>query len=193
MLRKLSIAAAAALLLVSSGASAASINLGGSSLNGNTLLDLSTDGQLSFDLDLANFSTIALQVDLSAADQLAGTISWNAIFANLSALNLGSYFISIAGADITLVGDLTDTFQTPIAGLVTTPGSALISFPGAGEAAGFELGNPLGLTTTDWELSNFLGPSFSMNLTGSPVPEPASVLLLAVAAAALALRRRTAD
>ncbi len=191
MLRKLKLAAAALLVLAGASAQAATIS-GSSTLNGNGVTDFSTDGLLSFDLDQNNLNPVSLTIDLSAADLSAGTISWNAIFANLTSGNLGSYSISVAGADISFVGDLTDTFQTPIAGLSTTLSSALITFPGAGEAAGFELGNPLGFTSADWELSNFTGSSITVYLQGYAVPEPSLGALLAVGAVLATLRFRRA-
>ncbi len=190
MLRTLKRVAVALLLLAGSGAQAATINTLGSSLNGNNVTDFSGDGLLSFDLDVSNLNPVSLSIDLSAADLTAGTIEWNAIFANLSAGAFGSYSISISGATISFVGDLTDTFQTPITGFSTTPSSALISFPGAGEAAGFELGNPLGFTSYDWQLSGFTGSSITVQLQAYAVPEPSLAALLAFGAALVAIRFR---
>ncbi len=189
MLRKLKLAAAGLLLLASTGAQAATINLSGSSLAGNGLTDFSTDGLLSFDVDLNNFGPVSLQIDLSAADLSSGTIAWNSIFANLTSSNLGAYSISVSGAAISFVGDLTDTFQNAL-GAVTTPTSAYVSFPGVGEAAGFELGNPLGFTSNDWQLGGFTGSSITVYLQGVAVPEPSLAALLALGAVLGVIRLR---
>ena len=134
---------------------------------------------------------MSLTINLSAADLAAGAVDWNAIFANLSPSNFGAYSILVAGADISFVGDLTDTFQTPIAGLTTGLSSAYITFPGAGEAAGFELGNPLGFTSYDWVLSNFTGSSITLQLQAYAVPEPSLAALLAFSALVAVRFRRS--
>jgi hypothetical protein len=191
MYRKWKIAVAALVALVGATVQAATINTSASVLNGNNLTDLSTGGLLSFDLDVVNTNQLALSIDLSSADLSAGSIAWNALFTNLSPASFTTYAVQIAGATISFIGDLTDTFQTPLSGLSTTATSAFITFPGTGEAAGFELGNPLGFTSNDWQLSGFTGSSITVYLQANAVPEPslAALLLLGAAFGTLRLRR----
>lgn len=171
-------------------AAAVSLDLAGSNLNGNAVIDHSGPGLLSFDVDLQNAAVVTLKVDFDPGESAA---AWNVLVTDLSGTLSGARVLSWSGAAITGQGTLRDGFDREVADVVLTGGSqvAVIDFADPGEAAGFTLGDPQGLIAgaADWGVE---APSNGASVT-LVLPEPQAAWPRAAglaALAALAARRR---
>lgn len=147
----------------------------------NVFNDASGPNLLSFDLDVLDGSPLTVDVDLGGD---AGPLTFNLLVSNFAPDAFGSFAIELlGGAEFAFVGEVTDGlgfFFTNVA-----PGSTLVQIgfhpDSALTLAGFEVGDPLGLSgALDWsiDVSNVVGGSFQMSLRPTLVPEPSLLALL---------------
>lgn len=176
---------------------AATINVGNSNLNGNTVSDFGVDGLVDFDLFVNNSGLTILTLDLTAAEMAAGMVSLR-MGGVVDALAGGfdTARISVGGANsFGLVGDAADSANNPVP-VDATSNSGRMTFTPA-ELSFFTIGD-LGGSSIDW-IIDFPTNASSIKLTVSikegpaVVPLPAGVWLLMSAMVGLGLiRRRTA-
>lgn len=151
--------------------------------------DVSGAGLLSFDLDIRDGSFTAAEVDLEGE---TGPLEFNAVVFNLSPQTFSAFDIVVGdGAIFSVVGEVTDGFDVFFPNVSSTATAARISFAPDADAtlAGFEIGDPLGLTgATNWEIdvSNVPGGLFSIGMQAILVPEPGTALLLSLGLIGLA-------
>lgn len=189
MFRPVRLLAAAMMLgaLVSAPTQAVVIT-GVSTAPGNSAVDFSTIGNVSFDLDLASFNPdTILTFRLEAGD--GPVIGLDAIVRNLN------LFTGIEHLKLILSGATFETLGTAVgfggAGTVRGGGSTgIMDFP-VPEFLDITIGD-VGFGGTDWaiDVANLrVGDTFSMRVT--TVPEPSGLaLLVGGLGAALTLRRR---
>ena len=157
----------------------------------NTVTNFSTPGAVSFDLDLANFSTTTLNFVLEA-DDLAGPLNFDALVRNLSGAGLERFTFSLQGISFAGAGTVTPAFGT--VGSVTSGATAAAIGFARPEFAEFQFGDVFGNAgTADWLLATAgLSAGDSFSITAS-VPEPSSILLtlpMLCMAGLMAARRR---
>lgn len=191
MNRLLMLGVLAASFAGASTAGAVSVDLLGSSLNGNGMIDNSSIGLLSLSGDVDNLSPVDLSIVLDSSE-LGGTIAFNGEFQVDTPTALTGYRVEILtpGVSISLVGDVLNSFGNPM----STSGNGLaqeIAFAPA-EDLFFEIGDPLLAGSTDWAFDvSGLAPGvdrFEVRLTA--IPEPGTALLLGLGLAAMAERGR---
>lgn len=179
-------------LAVASSASAVTLDLSQSQLNGNAVTDFSSQGAISVDINFVNDSPVTLAYVYEAGD--GDTLSMDGLFGNLTQVGWTSLSVSLSvGTSWAAEGDVSGDFSDALAGIVA-PTLADISFVGP-EFSGLEFGAvDGGFNTTDWLIdATGLLPGSVINVTVSavPVPLPAAAWLLGAALASLgAMRRR---
>lgn len=191
-----------ALLLKSLPVMAVSVNVGASTLNGNSVADHSATGLLSFDPSFANDLPMQLVIVIDNADYLASTcgptaicVDWNGFYTNLSGVAWQSFMLSVTNpVSINFVGDITPDFGSVNSVSQVNAQTARIVFDTPpGEISGFELGG-LDLGTSNWRLDiTDVLPTATLGLTLTPtqvVPLPAAVWLFSGGLAALGSVRR---
>jgi len=156
--------------------------------------DGSGPGLLSFNLDVLRGSFTAAVVDLEGD---LGPLPFSVAVFNLLPQAFSSFDILLGdGAAFSVVGDVTNGFDTFFPNITSTPTTARIVFSPDQDVtlAGFEIGDPFELTgATNWviEVSDVPDGIFSIGLDPVLVPEPGTVFLLILGLASLAhLRRR---
>lgn len=141
-------------LLAPQDARAAHVDLGGSILNDNTVVDHSGPGLLAFDVELADATYVVLKIDF---DPDESSVAWNALVTDLYGLLIDRYPLSWFGAAMTFQGSVREGFDrdVPDVALSNADQNAEIDFGAPGEGAGFTVGNPGGLIAgaTDWGVS----------------------------------------
>ena len=150
--------------------------LAGSSVVGaNTVTDFSTDGTISFDLDLVDpHHPLRLDFELSAADAGA-TIDFDAIVRNFSGDGLSRLFVSLSVAGFDTIGTVTR------------------SFGGSGRGVDLFIGDPLGTPgAADWRIdTGALQAGDLLSITiGVPEPDSRALLLAALLALGWTARAR---
>jgi hypothetical protein len=180
-----------AALASASGARAAHIDLGASDLGGGSLVEVDLGpGALGFDPAFASFAAMRIAVVVDAGD-LGAPLAWNSLVDNLTGELWLGFRIGLEGASLAFLGSATGNAGSVLA--VEGGGAhARVRFAPPGEAAGLDLGAPLG-TGEDWRIdlgSLAAGESFSLVLEPLAVPEPAPAALLAFGLGALGAARR---
>lgn len=160
------------------------------SSTGAAVTDYSTPALVSFDLDLADFSSTRLHFVIEEGDLLS-PLNLNAIVRNLSGLGLQRFTFTLDGISFAAPGSVKPTFGT-LDSVNTSASAAAIAF-GTPEYAEFHFGNPFALGNS----SNWLfdvaglraGDSFSITAT---VPEPGTLtmMLASLAMFSFAIRNR---
>jgi len=186
MLRPLFLLFTLALLVPASGR-AATIDLLGSTLNGNTVTDLlGGGGTLSLEIDVQNGLAIGLAVDLEPGD---GPIAFDASVFNFMSEDLVGFALTLTGGAVfSVLGDANDS-GGGAAGVAGGGSAATVSFVPP-EPVFFTIGDALSLGALDWEIdvSGVTGGSFGLTLLA--VPEPGLTLLLLGGFAAIRARKR---
>jgi PEP-CTERM motif len=162
---------------------------------GTVVTDYSTDGLLSFDLDMASQLGTTMTFALSAAD-LSGPLAFNAVIRNFTGLGLDALSFSLNGTSFGSLGTVTRTFG----------GTATTSLDGTGQTAFVNFSSPEYLDVALGASTGVLGQvDWSINTTGlragdtltitAAVPEPATyaLMLAGFAAVGFAARRRNAS
>lgn len=184
------IAGAAALAAAVPPASAATIDLANSQLNGLAVTDLSRPGQLAFDASIREGNPLSLRVVLEAGD-LGAPLAFEASLSNADFLrNLGGLTLSLAGATFASFGDVTPFFSA-VQSSSLMPSSLSLTFSSPGEPAGVDLGGVAPFAGRDFTIGTTgraAGDAFALSIQ---VPEPASMTLMLGALLGLAgLSRR---
>jgi len=193
-LRKLFCIAGVALAAFASSPASAVVVTGFSSAAGNTYMDFSDDGLVSFDLDLNRPSGTTFNFRIESED-MGGPLLFNAVVNNLFGSGISRFVLTLSNATFDFIGSVNAPFDAG-AGASGSGSSATISFP-TPDTFGFEIGDPLavGLPEQNWRIniSNLEeGDSFSLRLQQVPEPGSLALLLGALAAAGFA-HRRTAN
>lgn len=180
--------AAAALSLAAALPSQAALLLGTSTAGASFTSDYSTDGLISFDLDLNDLQPIRLDFQLSAAD-LSGPLVFNAIVRNLTGAGLDQVVLALGAGGYDTIGTVTRQFGGSAHAAASGP-LVVIHFE-TPEFLDFNVGDPLvSGNGTDWVIDTdglIVGDILSIRFA---VPEPASLVLMLAAMAALAWARR---
>lgn len=181
-------------------AHAVSINLGGSMLNGNDVLDFTGPNALDFDIDFTNNLPVWLQVDLGELDD-AGVVTMKHAGLNFTQVPWTDYHVGVSGADMYTqgMGDGPTIQQVGAifphdGGRVTTNEMEHMTwiFFGTDQNVGVALGND----NDQWVIDlNGLQPgdSFMVHIepsVGREIPEPVTACLGMLGIAALAYPRR---
>lgn len=142
----------------------------------NAVTDYSTPGAVTFDLDLANFSTTTLNFVLEAGD-LAGPLTFDALVRNLSGAGLERFTFTLQGITFAGAGTVTPAFGT-LGSVTSGATAAAISFA-TPEFAEFQFGDVFGNAgAADWLLATAgLNAGDGFSITAS-VPEPSSIALM---------------
>ena len=179
-------------LVAAGSASAVTLDLSQSQLNGNTATDFSPLGAISIDISFVNDAPVTLALVLEAGD--GSTLSMDGLFANLTQEGWTGLSVELGiGATWLSQGDVSGDFSDTTAALIS-PSLATISFVGP-EFSGLEFGAvDGGANSVDWLIDVnelFPGSVISVTLSPTPVPLPAAVWLLGAALVPLgSLRRR---
>ena len=170
---------------------AARIDLAASDLGGGTVVETDLGpGVLAFDPAFPGFVPMRLSILLEDGDAGA-PLAWNAFVDNLSGELWRAFSIALEGATFVGVGSAVAN-ASAVEGIDLGPATALVRFADPGEAAGLDLGAPLGIGE-DWQIAVGglgVGDSLAIVLTPLAVPEPASFALLALGIAGIAGARR---
>ena len=160
---------------------------------GNSVAAAVTDAFLptiAADIGFAEFGTVSLTFQLSAADA-GGLAAFNAVIDNLMVgRGIAGLELSLNRGTFELVGAVTPSFSA-VASVLGTPQYQRISFAPA-EVFGVDLGNPFAAAgQADW-LFGFAGMQAgeTFTLTVSAVPEPHVWTLMLAGVGMLALMRR---
>ncbi|RJP71186.1 MAG: PEP-CTERM sorting domain-containing protein [Comamonadaceae bacterium] len=155
-----------------------------------TVVDYSTDGLISFDIDFPSLTSATLGYTISAADVLGG-LSFNAVLRNLTGEGLDQYTFSLSSGLFGELGTVTRQFG----------GSSGIAFNGANATVSFsplefldvEIGDPLaqGGGRVNWLLAGLnAGDTLNITVTAVPEPETFALLLSGLGLVGWATRRR---
>lgn len=190
------IASAVALGLILAGQASAATFEGASGAASNVVTDYSAPDLLSFDIDLAQLTSVTLNFRVEAADLVSSQLSFNSLVRNLSGQGLGSIHVVLNGA----------TFASPPSS-ITTDGFAAVSGSGASSTVAwasfspaltseFYIGNPLLVPgASDWTLSlagRQVGDAFSVTVA-VPEPETYAMAFAGLGVLGLMARRRRQD
>lgn len=159
---------------------------------GNAVQDFSDAGLIAFNLDLRNLSNVTLNYTLTAED-LAGPITFNAVVANLGALDLDKVSFSLSGASFASIGTVSRSFGGT-ATVETWGGNshARITLD-APEYFELEVGNPyLQASQIDWTIATgALKAGDTLSITVAvPEPQTYAMVLAGLAVAGVIARRR---
>lgn len=191
-------AIALALMAMTGGAQAYTIDIGGSVLGGNGVSDYSGLDTISFDIDYASNTPVSISLVRQAGDT-ANAISLSSIINNLSGFGWSALQVEVSGnATLAQVGTAFGYAGLTEAATHTVEGITRIVFS-LPETAGVEIGNPFGALGVDpWviDVSGLAaGGRFSIEFAPSvaEVPVPAAAWLMGSALFGLGtLRRRRA-
>lgn len=177
MIRKHTLAAAAALVLASGGAQA--VTFEGYSAGAGTLVEnFSAAGLLSFDIDFANFTPAVLDFRIDEGD-LGMPITFNALVRNFTGQGLESLSFTLSSGSFSTVGTVTRLFGG-VAPSVGGPGGAVAISFSPPEFLDVEIGNVLGTTAgaLDWRIDNTgFNPGDRFSITVA-IPEPGTYAML---------------
>ena len=163
---------------------------GASTQGATTVVDYSTIGLMSFDIDFANTAPAVLSFRIEPGDVAGGQpFTLNAILRNFAGSGFGGYQLAFDTGAFATIGTVTRPFggSTQIGVVGST---ATFSF-GTPEFLDVEVGNALGTTAgaIDWRLAGVQAGD-RINLNVSVVPEPGSVALMFAGLAALGFTAR---
>lgn len=180
-----------AYVAATSTASAVTLDLSQTQLNGNTATDFSTLGSISVDVNFVSELPVTLAFVIEGGD--GSMLSMDGLFGNLTQQGWAGLSVALSpGATWSVQGDVSGDFSTATAAL-TSPSLADVAFLGP-EFSGLEFGAvDGGFNSNDWFIDvNELLPGSVINVTiaPTPVPLPAAVWLLGAALASLGVARR---
>ncbi len=185
----------AAALALAAALPAQALSFEGALTQGATVAaDYSSNGLLSFDLDLANGAPAVLTWRLDEDDLLA-PIGLNAIIRNYTDAGLQGLILTLDHGSFGSVGSVTRQFGGESSSVTGGGGTRTVTFSSE-EFLDVELGNALGgAGKTDWTLAQAglqAGDRISLTVSAVPEPEQYALLLAGLAAIGLAVRRRQA-
>lgn len=188
------IIASLALSALATSSAMASVFVNAVAMPGNEVQDFSEAGLIAFNLDLRHLSTVTLSYTLTAED-LAGPLTFNAVIANLGALDLNSVRFSLSAGSFDSIGTVSRTFGGT-ASVTTWGGNShariVLDTP---EYFELEVGNPyLQAGQMDWTVSTAqLKAGDTLSITVAvPEPQTYALVLGGLAVAGIAVRRRRA-
>lgn len=185
----------AAALALAAALPAQALSFEGALTQGATVAaDYSSNGLLSFDLDLANGAPAVLTWRLDEDDLLA-PIGLNAVIRNYTGVGLQGLTLTLDRGSFGSVGSVTRLFSGEASSVTGSGGTRTVTFSSE-EFLDVELGNALGgAGKTDWTLAQAglqAGDRISLTVSAVPEPEQYALLLAGLAAIGLAVRRRQA-
>jgi hypothetical protein len=185
----------AAALALTAALPAQALSFEGALTQGATVAaDYSSNGLLSFDLDLANGAPAVLTWRLDEDDLLA-PIGLNAVIRNYTGAGLQGLTLTLDRGSFGSVGSVTRLFSGEASSVTGSGGTRTVTFSSE-EFLDVELGNALGsVGKTDWTLAQAglqAGDRISLTVSAVPEPEQYALLLAGLAAIGLAVRRRQA-
>lgn len=140
-----------------------------------TVVDYSTDGLISFDIDFPSRTSATLGYTIDSMD--VGGLSFNAVLRNLTGAGLDGYTFGLSSGLFGNLGTVTRQFG----------GASVVDFNGGNASVSFsplefldvEIGDPLlaGAGRLDWTIVG-LNAGDTLSITVSAVPEPESLALL---------------
>ncbi|RZL10108.1 MAG: PEP-CTERM sorting domain-containing protein [Rubrivivax sp.] len=184
--------ASLALSALASTSAMASVFIDAVAAPGNQVADFSDAGLIAFNLDLSQLSTVTLNYQITAAD-LAGPITFNAVIANLGALDLQSVRLSLGSSRFETIGTVSRAFGgTATVSSSAGGASALISL-GSPEYYELEVGDVFGQAgRVNWSIATAglqAGDTLSITLA-VPEPQTYAMLIAGLGIVAVAVRRR---
>lgn len=184
--------ASLALSALASTSAMASVFIDAVATPGNEVADFSEAGLIAFNLDLTQLSTVTLNYQITAAD-LAGPITFNAVIANVGALNLENVRLSLGSSRFETIGTVSRAFGgTATVSSSAGGASALISL-GSPEYYELEVGDVFGQAgRVNWRIATAglqAGDTLSITLA-VPEPQTYAMLIAGLGIVAVAVRRR---
>lgn len=146
----------------------------------NSVVSFGAGAAQSFDVNFGKLTSATLAF-VTFRDEVAPTMSFNALINNLSGFNIDGLIVKLTGGAVFQMpyGTVTPTFGT-IGGTSTTP-TMVSSYLSSGEGFAINFGNPLSQGgQSDWTI-NFsaveAGSTFGVTISAVPEPETYAMLL----------------
>ena len=153
-----------------------------------TVVDYSTDGLISFDIDFPSLTSATLGYTITAADMLGG-LSFNAVLRNLTGEGLDQYTFSLSSGLFGNLGTVTPQFGG-LSDIAFNGADAIVKFSPM-ELLDVKIGNPLGDGGVDWTIVGLNAlDTFSITVSAVPEPETYALMLPGLGLIALSVRRR---
>ena len=186
----------AGMALWSGNSAAYTLDIAGSVIGDNLVIDYSTADGVSFDVEFAANEAVTLRVIRELGDT-ADLVNLNAVILNFSGVGWSAFSVAATdGAALASAGFLLALTTLEEAVVSLEDGLAVASFPGDGEFSGFELGDVFDVGVQPWliDVSGVApGSAFGIELTPTVVPLPAAGWLMGAALAGLGFARRRRD
>lgn len=158
----------------------------------NQVADFSEAGLIAFNLDLHQLSTVTLNYQITATD-LAGPISFNAVIANLGALNLENVRLSLSSSRFETIGTVSRAFGGTATVSSSADGASALIGLSSPEYLELEVGDVFGKPgRINWSIATAgLKAGDTLSITVAvPEPETYAMLLAGLGIVAVAARRR---
>jgi hypothetical protein len=159
----------------------------------NAVVSFGSGDMQSFDIDFGAITRVTLAF-VTFRDELAPSMSFNALINNFSGYNFDGLTVRLTGGAVFQApnGSVTPIFGT-LGSTVTTSTQVAMSFL-AGEPFGLNFGNPLGdVGASDWMIDFSAvesGATFGVSVTAVPEPGTYAMLLAGLGLIGTMVRRR---